>query len=225
MNPEEGQLARELYARRFDPDERESKSAIWRVLCKSFFQRYVSESDTVLDLGAGYCEFINNIRCKKKLAVDLNEETRRFADPDVEVVISPLNNMPHLDSCSVDLAFASNVFEHLPNKETLLESLAEIRRVLKPGGRLMILQPNIRYAYREYWDFFDHHLALSHVSLSEALGLSGFVVRQMRPCFLPYSTKSRLPKLGVLVRLYILLRPLHRIFGKQMFLLATRSGD
>jgi general stress protein 26 len=50
-----------IYKARFSPEERAKKEAIWRVLCSDFFQQYVKPDDTVLDVGAGYCEFINNI--------------------------------------------------------------------------------------------------------------------------------------------------------------------
>jgi SAM-dependent methyltransferase len=224
LNARDGKLERELYAQRFDAGERAMKSDIWRVLCRSFFQRYVARDDTVLDLGAGYCEFINNIECKTKLAVDLNEETQDYAAPGVKVVLTPLTDLSPITDASVDVAFASNVFEHLHDKATLLESLREAHRVLRPGGRLLVLGPNIRYAFSEYWDFFDHHLALSHVSLSEALGLAGFRVCEVRPRLLPFSTKSSLPKAAWLVRLYLALPVAHRFLGKQFFVVAEKPS-
>ena len=213
---------KDLYARRFGPEERAQKQALWKVLCKSFLQRYVSESDVVVDLGAGYCEFINNIHCGRKIAVDLNEDTRQYAAQDVTVLLEPADVLS-LEDATVDVAFASNLFEHLPSKEVLTAVLAEIHRVLRPGGRLLVLQPNIRYAYKEYWDYFDHYLPLSHLSLSEALQLEGFRIEEVRPRFLPYTVKSRFPKFGPLVRLYLRLRPLQMLLGKQMFLVASKA--
>ena len=223
MDAPTGQRAlKELYAHRFGPKERAQKEALWKVLCQSFFQRYVSESDVVVDLGAGYCEFINNIRCGRKVAVDLNEETRQYAAGDVTVILEPAGAVASLEDASADIVFASNLFEHLPSKEALVSVLREIRRLLRPGGRLLVLQPNIRYAYKEYWDYFDHYLPLSHLSLSEVLLLEGFTIDEVRPRFLPYTVKSRLPKLPLLARLYLYLRPLHMLVGKQMFLVASK---
>jgi SAM-dependent methyltransferase len=211
-----------IYRHRFDAEEQQRKERLWRVLCRHFLQRFVSPADTVLDLGAGYCEFINNIRCAKKYAVDLNEDTPRFASREVRVIQKPAWDLSDLGSGSVDTVFVSNFFEHLRSKEELAATLGEVERVLRPGGRLMVLQPNIRYAYREYWDFLDHHVPLSHLSLAEALEIGGLRVVEVRPRFLPYTTKSRLPRPPALLRLYLVLRPLHRLLGKQMFIVAEK---
>ena len=212
----------DLYGRRFSAAERERKNALWKVLCQSFFQKYITESDVVVDLGAGYCEFINNIRCGRKFAVDLSEDTQQAAGDGVTVIIKPATDLSSLEASSTDVVFASNLFEHLSTKDDLMTVLREVHRVLKPGGRLLVLQPNIRYAYREYWDYLDHHLPLSHVSLTEALNLADFAVHEMRPRFLPYSVKSGLPQSTLLLRLYLLAPPLHLLFGRQMFLLAVK---
>lgn len=212
-----------LYEHRFDADERQRKDRLWRVLCEDFFQRYIGPEDTVLDVGAGFCEFINHIRCRRRLALDLADETRRHAAPDVEVLTARASDIPQLPESSVDVAFASNFFEHLPDKEEVVATLREIRRVLRPGGRLLILQPNIRYLDGRYWDFFDHHLPLTDRSLVEALMVVGLTPTEVRPRFLPFTTKSRLPQWPWLVRLYLRLPPAHWLLGKQAWIVATRS--
>ena len=58
---------------------------VWSALC-SFFSQWVSPNDTVLDLGAGYCEFINTIPSGKKFAMDLNLEAKEMANSDVTVI-------------------------------------------------------------------------------------------------------------------------------------------
>ena len=209
-----------LYAHRFDQAERAAKARVWAVLCADFFQRYVRPDDHLLDLGAGFCEFINHIRCARKYAVDGNPQIAALAAPDVEAHVGRADRLDWLADQSVDVVFVSNFFEHLPDSAALLAVLGEVRRVLRPSGRLLILQPNIRYAYREYWDFLDHHLALSHVSMVEALALAGFRATEVRPRFLPFSTKSALPQWPILVKLYLRLPLAQRLLGKQMFVVA-----
>ena len=211
-----------LYALRFSLDEKRRKDRIWQVLCRYFFQRYVSDGDTVLDIGAGYCEFINHIVCLRRIALDLSEEVRAHADPGVEVVQGTSTDLSALADQGVDVAFASNFFEHLPTKRDLLQTLNEVQRVLRPGGRLLILQPNIRYVGDAYWDFFDHHLPLTERSLIEALELVGLKPIEVRPRFLPFTSKSAIPQHPALVWLYLKIPIMHRFLGRQSWIVARK---
>lgn len=212
-----------LYAARFHDDERESKARLWRVICQEFFARYVSGDACVVDLGAGYCDFVNNISARRRIAVDLNPDTKRFAAPGVEVHQLPLERLSEaVEPETVDLAFASNVFEHLRGPDALLKVLANVRTVLRPGGRIMIMQPNVRLVGGAFWDFFDHTLPLSERGMTEALEVAGFRVVECRARFLPYTTKSRLPQWAFLVRVYLRFRPAQYLLGKQMLVVAER---
>lgn len=215
--------ATELYDQRFNPAERAAKARLWAVLCGDFLQQYVAPGDAVLDLGAGFCEFINHIACAQKFAVDADAQVRQCAAPGVEVHVGPVHELGWLGDGAVNVVFASNLFEHLPSKDVLLATLREVHRILRPGGRLLVLMPNIRFAYRQYWDFLDHHLPLSDRSMVEALELTGFSPREVRPRFLPYTTKSAAPQWPWLVRLYLRCPPLHWLFGQQMFIAAVRA--
>ncbi len=212
-----------VYAHRFSAEERAEKTRLWRILCDDFFSRYVPSDATILDLGAGYCDFVNHVPGAHKIAIDLNPETARAAGPGIEVIAVDLDRVAEVVAPgSVDLAFASNVFEHLRGPEMLLNVLAGVRRTLRPGGRLIIMQPNIAAVGAAFWDFVDHTLPLTHKGMAEALGVSGFEIDECRSRFLPYTTKSRLPQWPLLVRAYLRLRPAQRLLGKQMLIVARR---
>lgn len=221
MNLESAELKR-IYQDRFGHEVRQSRSRLWETLVRHWIQPYVPLEATVLDLAAGQCEFINQVRCAHKIAVDLNEDVYQFAAPDVRVVIAWSHDMAAVATDSVDVVFVSNFFEHLPDKAAFLSTLREIRRVLRPGGRLLILQPNIRFLNGEYWDFVDHYLPLTDRTLVEALGLVDMQVEEVRPRFLPYTTRSYLPQAPWIVRLYLMLPFAHRIFGKQAWVVASK---
>jgi len=212
----------QLYRLRFKR-ELESRNEIWKVLCSDFFQKYVGQSDTVCDLGAGYCEFINNIKAKNKIAVDINPDTKKFAGKNVRVIITSSTKLPNKLTNNIDVVFASNFFEHLPTKEDITRTLTEIKKVLVRNGKLIILMPNLRYVGAAYWDFLDHQLPLTDMSMIESLELNGFKIIEKRAKFLPYSTKSKLPKAPIFVSLYLKLKPLHLIFGKQSLIVALKN--
>lgn len=212
----------QLYRLRFDGRDLEAKRRLWAVLCTHFFWRYVDPNDTVLDLGAGACEFANAIQAHRKIAVDLNPDTKGAADPDVEVLITPSTALEGVADGEVDVVFSSNFFEHLLTKQALLDTLREAHRVLRPGGRIVVLMPNVRYLPGAYWDYFDHHLPLTHRSLVEVLELSGFRPAEVIPRFLPYTVKGRLPARPWMVKLYLRARPLWPVLGKQMLVTAYR---
>lgn len=219
-----------LYKARFDTEcDRkvlEKRNAIWRILCDGFFKKFIPPHATIVDIGAGYCEFINNIESGgpneggRKIAVDLNPDTCHFAHAGVEVINADCMDIAELETGSCDIVFMSNFLEHLPTRDMILRLFSECRRLLKKDGRLLILQPNIRYVGMAYYDFFDHHTPLTEKSLVEALEISGFSIEACIPRFLPYTTKSRLPQAPWLVSLYLNLPLAWRILGKQCFISA-----
>lgn len=210
-----------IYADRFDKSA-EKRNVMWQVLCQDYFQKLIKPDDTVLDLAAGYCEFINNIRCQQKIAVDLNEKTKAKADKDVKVYQALSTNLPKNLTGKIDVVFTSNFFEHLDSKNELIDTLKEVHRVLKPDGRIMVLQPNIRLVGNKYWDYVDHTLPLTEKSLFEALYLTGFEVAYQKVRFLPYTANSRIPASPWLIKLYLKLPFAQFLMGKQTFVVALK---
>jgi|SRR5436190_2093602 len=212
-----------LYVTRFPESDRAAKDAIWRVLCRHFFQRYVANDSAVLDLGPGLGEFLRHIHCARRIAVDIERLSGRQLPAGTEEVDAPSDQLSaRVAPDSVDVVFCSNFFEHLPDTKTFLATLAEIRTVLRPGGRLLVLQPNIRLVGGAYWDFVDHHLPLTDRTLVEACESIGFTIREVIPRFLPYTTRSALPQAPWLVRLYLMVKPAWYLFGEQTWMVAEK---
>jgi len=150
------------------------------------FSRYFNEESTVLDLGCGYGEFINQISVKKRIGMDLNPDTQQRLDKEVIFLQRDCSMEWPIDDNSLDLVFTSNFFEHLPNKLSLALTLQQALRCLKPGGRLVAMGPNIRFLHGLYWDFWDHYLPLTEASLAEGMSVTGFTIESVTPRFLPY---------------------------------------
>ena len=214
-----------LYANRFNPEQQQAKLALWKVLIRQFLQKQVGSSDAVvLDIGGGYCEFINQVRAKEKFLIDLNPDAKAFANNDVTVLnvdILSEDKYKLVPTQYFDIIFVSNFFEHLHNKDELIEVLGFCYNCLKPGGSLLIIQPNFKYAFKEYYDFIDHYLPITDASIQEVLKAIGFLVDRVIPRFLPFSTKGR-PSSTLLLKVYLNLPFLWRLLGGQMFVKASR---
>jgi len=200
----------------------EYRKAVWSALVTDWFGKYVRPGDSVLDLGCGYGEFINTIACSRKYAMDLNPDILRFLGADVTPLLQDCSAHWQLPDASLDVVFTSNFFEHLPDKGALGQTLDEIRRCLRPGGRLVAMGPNVKYLPGEYWDFWDHHVALTEASLREALVTRGFWAHVCIKRFLPYTmaTDRRYPI--IFLRAYLKLPWVWPIFGKQFLVVGVR---
>jgi SAM-dependent methyltransferase len=196
---------------------------VWEVLVRDWFQRFVGEDETVLDLGCGYGEFSNAIRAGKKYAMDLNPDAPRHLGPEVEFLLQDCSVRWPVADASLNVVFTSNFFEHLPDKATLGRTLDEIRRCLKPGGCLVAMGPNIKYLSGAYWDFWDHHVILTELSLREALETRGFAIEMCMGKFLPYTMANGRRYPLAFLRAYLRLPLAWRIFGKQFLVVGRRA--
>jgi len=195
---------------------------VWRILCRDYFSRFVPKDGVVLDLGSGYGWFINSINCARKFAMELNPGAREWLANDVSFLEQDCSKRWELENSCLDVVFTSNFLEHLASKEHLKWTLHQARRCLRPGGKLIALGPNAKFLAGRYWDFLDHHIALTEQSLSQALELNGFGVEVCVPRFLPYTMVSRTPPL-FLVRAYLRLPFAWRFFGKQFLVMAVKE--
>jgi Methyltransferase domain len=211
-------MSQDAYFRtRFAADPR--RDVLWTTLWRFYFSKLVAPTDCVLELGAGYGAFINNVAARRRIAVDAWPGFVERLDAGIEGHVGDLTDLAFLQPASVDFAFASNLFEHVSH-EQFAEVLARLGTALSARGTLNILQPNYHYAFREYFDDYTHRTVYSHVSLCDFLEAHGFEVIDCQPRFLPLTIKSRLPVSPTLIRLYLAspLKPM----GKQMLVRARR---
>jgi len=208
----------EYFRARFVPEP--GRAATWQVIGR-YLAHWIPRDARLLDLGAGYCSFANAVDAAEKHALDAHPGFAEFAAPGVHTHVGRCDDLSIFPAQHFDVVFASNLLEHLAGEE-LERTLREARRVLRPGGRFLLLQPNYRYCVREYFDDYTHRTVFTHVSLADCLTAHGFGVEHVEARFLPLTFKSRLPAWPWLVALYLRLpwRPL----AKQMLVVARREG-
>lgn len=217
----ESDLSR-IYARRF-ADNLEYRKRVWRVLIDSFFQRHIPQNATVLDLGCGYGEFINQVEARRKYAMDLNPDATRYLSAGVEFLQQDCSQPWPVEQGSLDVIFTSNFFEHLPDKATLGRTLDNAHKALRKDGQIIAMGPNAKLVPGAYWDFWDHYIPLTESSLGEALENRGFRIERKEAAFLPYSMAGKKPTPLPFVKLYLAIPQAWRFLGKQFLVISTKA--
>lgn len=213
-----------LYQRRYSADDLHRMRGVWTVLVQDFFQRRIDPASSILDVGAGACLFINEVRAARRVALDANPELTRYAAPGVETLVTDDLTFAEIADDSLGHVFLSNFLEHLSDHRAVIRVLSAVHRKLKPGGSVLILQPNFRLDPARYFDTLDHSVILTDASLVEAVEVVGFRIVELRRRFLPFTSKSRLPKWKWLVKIYLRLRPVQWFVGKQTYVRAVKPG-
>ena len=195
------------------------RSAVWRAITEHLSRWFPSPCERVVDLGCGYGDFINQVRAAERIAVDPRDCECHLADGVSFVRDGAVGALAGMADGSVDLIMASNLLEHL-DWDDVERLLAEAARVLRHGGRLMLLQPNFARDPHRYFDDHTHRTVFTHESLvgwTRSAGLRPIVVKAG---YLPLTMKSRLPQSYWLTRTYLALGS--PVLGGQMLVVAER---
>ena len=213
--PTVGTFRTGYFETRLAPTPQRTKT--WVHIC-AYLTRFIAADAAVLELGAGWCDFSNHVRAKRVVAMDLDSTVSKAAVGHVEAVVGDCTDLSRFAAGEFDVVFASNLLEHLPRE--LTESLlAGAARVLSPGGRLIIMQPNFRLNPGGYFDDYTHVAIYTDRSLADYLTSLGWTLEIVMPRFLPLTLKSKASGLTFLVPWY-LRSPIKPMAG-QMLLVAT----
>lgn len=215
-------LLPELYDARFDEREISRKDDVWREIV-AYLERYIDPAGPTLDVACDRGHFIRFVTTPERWATDIRD-MRAALPTDIRFVQgSGLDLAKLLPNGHFATVFMSNYLEHLEGPEAVVEQLRIVRALLRPAGRVIVLQPNIRLVGPRYWDFIDHRMAITDRSLLEAAELAGLRAERLVTRFLPYSTKGRLPTHPWVVRAYLRVKPAWLLFGRQSLFVGVRA--
>lgn len=195
---------------------------VWKEIAK-YLQRYIPDDSTIVDLGSGYCDFINEIKARSKIAVDAYINPKDYCNSEIKALFCDYKKLnKKLKNNSIDIFFLSNFLEHL-SLEQAIECIKIIKNKLKTSGKIIIMQPNYKYCSKRYFDDYTHIKAWSDESLKDFLKSNNFKIIKLKPKFLPFSMKSKLPTSKMLIKLY--LHSPFKPFGKQMLMIAELNKN
>jgi SAM-dependent methyltransferase len=211
----------ELYDARFDEREISAKDAVWREIVR-FLERYIVADAPLLDIACDRGHFVRWAQASERWATDIRDMSSALPSDVRFIQASGLELASAVPNDYFGTVFMSNYLEHLDSSDAIIEQLRVAVSLVRPGGRVIVLQPNIRLVGPRYWDFIDHKVALTERSLLEAAELAGLRTMDLITRFLPYSTKGRLPSDPRLVRAYLAFRPAWRLLGRQTLFVGER---
>lgn len=102
---------------------------------------------SVLDAacGAGYgARILSAARATSYVGVDISQEaisyaTARYSGPNIQFMVGDATRLEGIDDASIDLCTSFETIEHVDDPDAVL---ATIRRVLRPGGMVLLSTPN-----------------------------------------------------------------------------------
>jgi len=142
--------------------------AEWRIINHS-------ESDIydVMEVGPGFGVFANWVKRKglKYYGLDANYNiVNRMTLSGYTGCQTKVPPIPIAGS-SFDLVYASHVLEHMPNAETAYKLVTEIKRVLRPGGLVVVVCPDFLTVGSMFWDTdYTHSFPITKRRLRQIFG-------------------------------------------------------
>jgi SAM-dependent methyltransferase len=172
------------------------------------FEPHLRPTDAVVDFGCGIGALLQRLDAGEKAGVEVSDEARGEAQ---ERGLRVVASSAELGDASADVVISNHALEHVL---TPLEELRELRRVLRPAGKLVLWLPidDWRIQRRPRADPNHHLYTWTPLLLSNLLEEAGFEVRECRVvthAWPPFtSALARLPRpiFDVIARIWAFLR-------------------
>ncbi|MGE0542227.1 MAG: class I SAM-dependent methyltransferase [Dehalococcoidia bacterium] len=166
----------ELYDRFFDTEDRHWWFVGRRRLVTELMER-VGVHGRILDLGCGTGGVLQHLGTfGDAIGLDPAPEAAKYCGRrQLPMVIGSGMELPFADA-SFDAVLALDVIEHVPDDVALLR---EARRILRPGGVLLVTVPALPWLWSAHDDVNHHYRRYTLGTLRRSLHQGGFRARRM----------------------------------------------
>jgi ubiquinone/menaquinone biosynthesis C-methylase UbiE len=171
-----------------------------RLIVRLIADLNLPEGLEILDIGCGTGAMLDELeRFGRVVGADFSEEALAFCrkrgarvDKQYRLVRADARCLP-FESNSFDIVSAMDIIEHIDHDKA---AMAEIYRVLKPGGRLLATVPAYMYLWSEHDVALHHHRRYTAQGLRDIAQRAGFGVEHIS-----YTVTSLLPAIALIRRL------------------------
>jgi SAM-dependent methyltransferase len=156
-------------------------------LLERAFLEYVGDAERVLDIGSADGPSVSWLAAQRqRVALDLDPRGLRQGD-----VCGSALALPFADG-AFDVVAAFDVIEHCDPES---QAVAEVARILKPGGRFLMSVPAYKWAWTHFDEWNNHHRRYTRRRAVAAVESGGLVVRRATYAFagtFPFFAAQRL---------------------------------
>tara|TARA_Y100000385_G_scaffold160442_1_gene166553 strand:+ start:2996 stop:3661 length:666 start_codon:yes stop_codon:yes gene_type:complete len=196
-------------------------------LANYLFTRFdMKKGEKLLDLGCGRGDFSKAFQRLGLVVEGADiEQTQSEIISDIKLSLFDLekNDYPY-DENSFDYIFSKSVIEHLFDPQNFLN---EQKRILKKGGRLIVMAPDWESQIYIFWNDYTHKRPYTVLGLKNTLKIFGFKETNCELFYqLPFYWKN--PKLKFIAHILKLTGPVKKLYknkfyrwSKELMLLAT----
>lgn len=141
----------------------------WANLIK--FEKHITPEMNVIDFGCGGGFLLQNIKCKNKIGIEINDEARKNLDNTEIKTFKYVHDAP--DNWA-DCIISNHVLEHVNDP---LNQLVALKSKLKKGGAIIFVVPcdSIKYKYKPN-DINYHLFSWSPMNLGNLFTEAGYKV-------------------------------------------------
>lgn len=179
-------------------------------LGKYFFQKFIKETDSVLDFGCGGGYILKNLNCKNKIGVELNDFARNIAIDNGIDCTKYLNN---IKDNSIDIAISNHCLEHVVSPA---EVLKELYKKIKVGGKVIIVVPCESWTHNYKPNDINYHLyTFSPMNFGNLLDNAGFKSISVTTDFNKWPPKFHIFYKLLGIKLFIVLSKLYGFINRK----------
>lgn len=138
------------------------------------FSGFTSGTDTILDFGCGTGGVVSRLPAARRIGIEIGPGAAEAATR----LDAVFDNLAKVETASVDRVISYHALEHVENP---VDVIREMKRVLKPGGKVKIIVPcdNAIFSkrHRNWFDNPEMHLSSwTPLTLGNLLTVGGFKV-------------------------------------------------